>query len=297
MIGYRLSRTELVALVDAFAPDWRTRAAQRTASFRAAGRYDESSSIWSEVKPVYMALQGESKCAFCERKLESVEHGKGEQDVEHFRPKKRTLPWPLPASLHAAGVTPTALPTGSAGYHLLPYDLFNYTAACKPCNSSLKRDYFPIAGTPAHGGDSPEQMAAGELPLLIYPIGDFDADPETLIGFIGASPVALPVDGHARDRALTTIEFFRLDDVGARKNLFRERAIVITALYPQLEIRRAGTEAAERLRKAERVIQGLQSARSQHANCARSFERIHRADPALAERIFEEAADLVASSS
>lgn len=297
MIGYRISRAALEALIDQYKPDWRTRAAQRTAEFKRVGRYDEKSSIWSEIKPVYMTLQGGSKCAFCERKLESVPHGTGEQDVEHFRPKRRITPWPGSAALQSAGVAPTAAPPGNTGYPLLPYDLFNYSAACKPCNSSLKRDCFPIAGVHDLLAETSESIAAGERPLLIYPVGDFDEDPEALITFHGASPAAVAASGHRRHRALTTIEFFKLDDLTDRKNLFRDRATIITALYPQLECLRQGTASAAVLRTAQRLVDGYTAAHSQHANCARSFRATHAQDPHLAEQLFEAAAQLIESGS
>src|SRR5207342_665422 len=90
--------------------------------------------------------QGGAKCAYCERKLEAEEYGKGEQDVEHFRPKNSVRSWHLPAELAQQGVALGSVANPSSGYYLLPYHLFNYCAACKPCNSAIKSDYFPIAG-------------------------------------------------------------------------------------------------------------------------------------------------------
>src|SRR5260221_1573301 len=104
-----------------------------------------------------MNLQGESKCSFCERKLESVEFGKGEQAVEHFRPKGNIKPWKLPAGLTAAGVALATPPAQKSGYFLLSYDLFHYSAACHPCNSALKREYFPVAKAHTLDGDCPEK--------------------------------------------------------------------------------------------------------------------------------------------
>jgi len=177
VIGYRISRAQLEKKIEAAAPGWMDRAKQRTAEFRTQGRYAESSSIWSEVKPVYMKLQGGSKCAFCERKLESVEYGKGEQAVEHFRPKGNIAVWKLPAALAAEGVTVTPPPSKQGGYYQLAYDLFNYSAACNPCNSALKRDFFPVAGKHQLSGSSPEALLTEE-PLLIYPVGNVDERPE-----------------------------------------------------------------------------------------------------------------------
>ena len=93
MINYPISLAELAHLIETHRPNWLNRAEARTIRFQQIGKYDEPSSIWSEVKEVYMSLQGDSKCVFCERKLESVKHGLIEQDVEHFRPKKKVKKW------------------------------------------------------------------------------------------------------------------------------------------------------------------------------------------------------------
>ncbi|MCP4397410.1 MAG: hypothetical protein GY801_08960 [bacterium] len=71
MIRYAIVLADLEQRVDAEKATWRTRAAERTDAFVKQGKYGESSSIWSEIKAVYMRLQHE-KCAFCERQLESV---------------------------------------------------------------------------------------------------------------------------------------------------------------------------------------------------------------------------------
>jgi 5-methylcytosine-specific restriction endonuclease McrA len=234
MIGYRITQTELEQRIRTQKADWLNRAKTRTATFRQQGRYEEDSSIWSEVKVVYIRLQGNAKCAYCERKLEAEERGKGEQDVDHFRPKSQVKSWKMPKSLADLGIKTSAVPNEKRGYFLLSYHPFNYAAACKPCNSALKRDYFPIADAYNLIGEDPKQLKK-EKPYLIYPIGDWDTDPEQLIRFHGVSPQPVAVKGYRRHRALVTIEFFELDNVNRRKNLIRERAVIIIALFPQLE--------------------------------------------------------------
>ena len=294
MIGYRISRKDLEKLIEAAVPGWLARAALRTAGFKALGAYQESSSIWSEVKAVYMKLQGGAKCAFCERKLESVDFGKGEQAVEHFRPKGNIRPWKLPAPLTAAGVALAKTPLEKGGYFLLAYDLFNYSAACNPCNSVLKRDYFPVAKAHTLNGDCPEKLA-GEQPLLLYPIGDFDDNPEDLIRFHGMSPQPVAASGHARYRALVTIEFFQLDSL-KRKNLTRDRVVVIVGLYSALETL-AANGSATRKAQAKRIVDGFTAPEAPHANCARSFCALHARDRAEAARVLDGAVKLLHSIS
>lgn len=292
MIGYKLSHKELEKLIEAHAPGWLARAKKRTADFVAAGKYSEASSIWSDVKVVYMRLQGEAKCIYCERKLESEANGLIEQDVEHFRPKGRVRRWQPPAELAAEGLSATDPGTNAPGYHRLPYHLFNYSAACKPCNSTLKSDCFPIAGNYKFNGSNPKTLVS-ERPLLIYPLGDFDDDPEDLIKFQGVSPQPVLAHGHGRNRALATITFFELGDPIKRKNLFRERAQIITALWHQLEAmaNNPGDTVASDL------VTDYQSDKAPHTNCARSFANLYQQDRLEAQAIYRAAAAFIRTSS
>jgi hypothetical protein len=286
MIGYRISKAELEQSIEAEKSDWLKNAAERMEEFRKKGRYEEKTSIWSEVKVVYMRLQGDCKCAYCERKLESETYGKGEQDVEHFRPKKSVKAWKIPPPLKKQGIQGSDVPNEGGGYYLLPYHPFNYCASCNPCNRALKKDYFPIAGKYNLKGKDPQKMQT-EKPYLIYPIGDFDDAPEQLIHFYGASPQAVADKGHKRARALVTIEFFKLDD-DKRKNLFRERATIINALYPQLQKAHGGGSAAEKA-AAQSVVDLYISPKAPHTNCARSFRDLFRQNPQEAQTVYEKA--------
>lgn len=291
MIRYSISLPELEELIETQQPGWLKRARRRTAGFKKKKAYAEKSSIWSEIKVVYMRLQGGSKCAFCERMLEAETYGKGEQDVEHFRPKGSVRAWTDGASLK---VPLTAVPQ-TGGYYQLPYHLFNYAAACKPCNSALKMDYFPIAGTYRLDGDDPESLAE-EKPYLIYPLGTLDEDPEDLIEFQGVAPRPRVRSGFRRNRARVTIRFFRLGDAVERKNLIRERARLLMALFPQLTAEQSGASAA-RKERAREVIRAYTEETSPHTNCCRSFVRLFKKNPVEAEKVHDAACELIASKS
>lgn len=295
MIRYPITLADLEDRITAKSGTWLQRAADRTEEFRLKGRYEESSSIWSEVKSVYMKLQGDCKCAFCERKMTDIPRGTIEQDVEHFRPKGRVRAWTVSQSLADKGITVSDVPDVDRGYYLLPYHLFNYAAACKPCNSQCKSDFFPIAGTYDLAGDDPQALAA-EQPYLIYPIGDLDDDPQELIGFHGVSPQAIATDEHKRARALVTIELFELDHEEKRKDLLKERAAIIAALYPQLKVLADGGTPAEEA-VAHMLVDGFTSAKSSHTNCAKSFKNLFESDRDEALEVFEGAAKLIESSS
>lgn len=291
MIRYPVSEQELHHLIDQETPNWRQRAQERTEQFRALGKYQESSSIWSEVKVVYMRLQ-KGKCAYCEREMASEDYGKGEQDVEHYRPKGNVKAWKPSKEMKGLPMTPP--PKADKGYYLLPYHPFNYAAACKPCNSALKSDRFPIAGTYRLDRDDARPLA-DEQPYLIYPLGDLDQDPEQLIEFFGLSPRPKVSAGFDRDRARVVIDFFKLSDAIGRKDLFRARALVVLALYPLLEATATGSVVARK--NARTDLQKRLSPTLPHLNCARSFERLYDQDPATAKAIYEKARDLVFSTS
>jgi hypothetical protein len=116
-------------------------------------------------------------------------------------------------------------------------------------------NFFPIEGERESGGVDPARMN-GEKPLLIYPIGTIDADPEELIEFKALSPVPRSAGGFLWRRALVTIEVFRLADSVRRKNLFKLRAILVRLLYLELELRAKAATSAER-QGHEAAIQAL----------------------------------------
>jgi len=294
MIRYPITKKALEALIDQKKKGWLIEAKKRTAVFIANGKYDEKSSIWSAVKPIYMRLQGESKCAYCEQQLESVDLGKAVQDVEHFRPKGSVKAWKAPKALTDAGI-PFAIPPATGGYYALPYHPFNYAASCKPCNSALKKDHFPVAAVHDLAGTNPRALRS-EKAYLIYPIGSIDEDPEKLIEFYGVSPRPVSKRGHRKARAWVTIEFFRLDDPLKRKNLFLERARMIMTVESFLR-RLTGNPTAADKAAAEKVIKAYTRPSSPHTNCVRSFVRLYKRDRPAAEAIAESALDLIASSS
>ena len=290
MIRYDIAPDRLNALVHQHKPGWTDRARTRTDSCREKGRYEESSSIWGDVKPVFMEVQGAAKCCFCERKFEG-DFNRHELDLEHFRPKGRVKEWPCPPDLSGKGVSPTAPPASNRGYYLLSYHLLNYAVACRPCNAGLKKDYFPILGRYDFGGEDPREMKA-ERPWLLYPIGRLDIDPEEVIAFYGILPLSRSADPHLRLRGLVTIAFFRLDDVVARKDLMRERAMVVLVLHGLLM-------KAEQKEDSDAVVLAgeLISPSAPHANCARSFVRLFRSNRTEAREVARDAERFLGSGS
>ncbi len=302
MIRYPISEAELRQKISEEDPKWLDDAAKRTAAFDSAGYYDEklefdsggktvkASPIWSRIKPVFMRLQYE-KCAYCERQLSSEEWGRGEHDLEHFRPKSKARPWKASASLLREGVALTPALDGKydAGYHLFSYHPLNYCASCKTCNSGLKSDIFPIAGVRDSMGSNPRKMG-DEKALLIYPLGSIDTDPETLIDFHGLSPRAIPTGSFGRHRALSSISFFQLKNP-KRKELYRERARQIVAVHSFLLNRATAGDVWDGL------IAIYQDSSAPHSSCTRSFVRLFESDRTEADEIFRLAADYLKSVS
>ncbi len=274
--------------VEALKPGWVGRAAERAQRFIDLGKYADRSSIWSEIKPVFIRLQ-ERKCAFCERALPGERYGKGEHDLEHFRPKSSVKKWPT-ARIRRERKLDYQFSTGGAragGYYWLAYDLENYATACKSCNSALKSSYFPIAGQRGAVPASVSELHASEEPFLIYPLGELDDDPEELISFIGIVAVPRSEIDEKRRRAQVTIDFF---DLNNRDELWDERFAVIRSLWQALRNRELAQDQAEQ-DDASLTIEELISARSPHTSCARSFLALFEDDPRAAWRVYREARD------
>ncbi len=292
MIRYAVSEAELRSAITEVDKKWFTNTAAVIARLPSPPESSDFKPLWSKIKGIYIEMQN-SKCCFCEKPLE----GKIEQDVEHFRPKAEVKPWTVPSQLLAEGVTVQQPADGSSepGYSQLAYSPFNYAMSCKTCNSTLKKNYFPIEGTRDTAATDPAQMD-GEKSLLIYPIGVTDVDPEELIEFEALSPVPRSASGFKHRRALVTIELFRLDDSSGRKPLFKERAALVRLLFLELE-GHATAKTVHRREKHGKAIEALTSPHAPFTNCLRSFERLYRTDQARAEEIAEACVKLLGTKS
>ena len=131
---------------------------------------------------------------------------------------------------------------------------------------------------------------------LIHPVGDCDLDPESVISFFGMVPQA---NGNSPDfhRGLVTIAFFALDDIDVRSDLFLERAMISVTMKTWLEAAHDPNATPAKRAEAQRRIDRYKSAKSQHANCARSFERLFIGDRTAAEACFKAADDYRESKS
>lgn len=296
MIRVRVTRAQLSDLVEKECPGWSESAQVLKRRVQQGGTVRRQDDIWNRVKLVFMRLQG-FKCAYCESALpqadrDSLKHVALASDVDHFRPKGRVQPWPTEDVLARRSDLDYAsrVRSGPArGYARLAFDPGNYVVACKVCNSSYKRDHFPIAGRPDRRSLQRERLNAHEQPLLLFPLGDANDDPERFLTFDGWLVKPRPTRGQARLRARVTIDLFELN---TRESLWRERAWVVVALWPQLEdAQRGGVDTSA----AHRVVEARQRGEGPHAACARAFVRLHAHDPARAQRLYESAREYLGS--
>ncbi|WP_397399760.1 hypothetical protein [Phenylobacterium sp.] len=278
MIRYPFDAATVTAEIAAVDAKWATKAAKRTLDFITAGRFEDSSPIWSKAKPAFMRLQM-NKCVFCERQFENPDYGTIEFDLEHFRPKSNVAVWPDPGRhTHLTYDHPTGLAAPS-GYYWLAYDLQNYAASCKVCNTTFKLNYFPV-GKNRGAVSSSVAALAGEEPYLCYPIGTVDVDPQTLMTFVATT--AVPASGSVAEarRGQVMIDFFGLNQ---RDILHRERARMIAILGAALRAVSDGVGTTT----DQRVIQRMREPLVPHAACVRAFSKLWQSDPVTAKRAYD----------
>ena len=121
-------------------------------------------------------------CAYCSRPLPGNDRG----DVEHFRPKNE----PVEASNHG-------------GYWWLAYEVSNYVLSCGVCNSTRKRNKFPIFSERTRATFEVDPTVRNEDIKLLHPKLDnidelFVVDLSSPLVGIHPSP---DLAGRLRDRA------------------------------------------------------------------------------------------------
>ena len=128
-------------------------------------RPDRSHYAHSDVR-VTLEKMFDYKCAYCEGDVKAV----SPQHVEHYRPASR--------------------------YPGLVYQWENLLLACPHCNSTYKKDRFPVApagNTPNEHRRNPcSRTGVGEVPLLLNPCTD---DPALHLTFRNGRVIALDAKG------------------------------------------------------------------------------------------------------
>lgn len=137
------------------------------------------------------------KCAYCEQ-FKNGDFG----CVEHYRPK---------GGYDLGSGTPLQQP----GYYWLAYDWKNLLFSCSECNTSYKRNHFPLVNENAR--DIEHRDITNEEPTIINPV---TTDPGDHIEFSEFIIRPKMVDGQESILGKTTIGVFRLND---RKDLKERR--------------------------------------------------------------------------
>jgi hypothetical protein len=269
MIRYPVPRLEIESRIDAIDARWFEKAAERTNRFVRNKRFEDSSPIWSVIKPAFMAIQN-NKCIFCERQLET---GPIEHDLEHFRPKSAVKLWPN--SSHGFDYQFATGKESAAGYYWLAYDIENYAASCKQCNSPLKSNYFPIAGRRQSRPVAVAKLSK-ENAFLCYPIGEASEDPEGLVTFMATTAVPVARSGVKHRRGRVIIDFFELNK---REQLHRERARMLVILGDALARYEAAQDDLDR-----RLIESSLASNIPHAGCLRAFRKLWDRDRLTAKK-------------
>lgn len=137
------------------------------------------------------------KCAYCEQ-FKNGDFG----CVEHYRPK---------GGYDLGAGTPLQQP----GYYWLAYDWQNLLFSCSECNTSYKRNHFPLVNENAR--DIEHCDITNEDPAIINPV---TTDPGDHIEFSEFIIRPKMVDGQESIQGKATIGVFRLND---RKDLKERR--------------------------------------------------------------------------
>lgn len=137
------------------------------------------------------------KCAYCEQ-YKNGDFG----CVEHYRPK---------GGYDLGSGTSLQQP----GYYWLAYDWQNLLFSCSECNTSYKRNHFPLVNENAH--DIEHRNITNEEPAIINPVTTDPGDHIEFSEFIIRPKI---IDGQESIQGKTTIGVFRLND---RKDLKERR--------------------------------------------------------------------------
>ena len=282
MIRHRISPADLLAKIP---QKWLGRAKSQTRKVIRARRVAEGDGIWSEIKSLYMELQG-FKCMYCEKPMPregagGTAAGKVEYDVEHFRPKNRVTSWPTKEVKEKRGIDyAERLAMGETrGYVRLAFDPLNYGVSCKTCNSELKGDRFPITGTTNSRMRDRAKLDEVERPCLLLPVGESGEDPEVWLEWLGPTVRArtdLDPDTMLRARAL--VDFLELD---TRADLLFSRCTLVVLLWDELEQTHAAGDDGVRARE---FVARMTDDASYFAACARAFRKLYDADRPAADR-------------
>ena len=137
--------------------------------------FDDAVYGHESVKSVLLQAQF-GKCCYCESRFGATSYGA----VEHFRPKGAVRQDPDQGREYP-------------GYYWLAYAWDNLLVSCEKCNTTHKRDLFPLGDDTARARSHHDDLDA-EYPLFVDPAAE---DPRPHIRFRGAAVIAATRRGQA----------------------------------------------------------------------------------------------------
>jgi uncharacterized protein (TIGR02646 family) len=183
------------------------------------------------------------KCAYCEKDLrEEAAH------VDHFRP---------------AGAIMEGITKIHPGYYWLAYTWENLYLSCLACNSSFKRDFFPLID-PAKRARSHHDEISNEEPLLIDPSKE---NPRDHIRF----NLDMPEPYLNSEKGKITIEIFKLDNEKKRLNLIKARLKFLNILRSFRRVIEFSIVAPEEIEEYKQfLIESIQPS-SEYSSMAKDY--------------------------
>lgn len=130
------------------------------------------------------------KCGYCEDSMKMLY-----EPVEHFRPALRAQ--------RGAGFP-------DHGYWWLAWTWENLLFACAICNSSHKRDLFPLADG-SRVMIAEDQLPSQETAVFVDPADPHDCDPMDLIVFLPVGDRWVPTGRHGDPRGAAIVRLLGLD--------------------------------------------------------------------------------------
>lgn len=176
------------------------------------------------------------------------------------------------------------------GYYLLAHCIQNYVAACKPCNTPLKHNFFPVEGVRVTGRRAVRDYDS-ERPLIPFPLGNRGIRPQIVIGFDGVVAVPRYKSGRKYRMGRVAIDFFGLNERDALEK-GRSKALVDVWLAV------ASTNSPDPITRgvAHNALAYLISEAAPHSSCARDFRALIAENRQLAERYVLQAQVVLAAS-
>ncbi len=286
MIHYPVTLTELVSAIDSALGTAKRRQAWWAKAYgdflRAVNQrtHNAKQTYWTDIKEAYITLQC-NKCAYCETPMPQGSKALIAYDVEHYRPKSATTPWPTAEMIKSLGITYKVNAGRSRGYPELAHHPYNYAVACKVCNSPYKSSFFPILGKPDANSYDVAHLNKQEHPAIPLPLGDWGEDPGSLLTFEGFIAVPASNDELLRERAQVVIDFFELN---RRPDLLLGRATAIVVAYQHLKELKHPDLASD-VAMAQSWVDGDLSQTAPFASAVRAFKILFDTDEPRARTV------------